>query len=61
MQIMLGLDDLLANDTTSYEYYYSLPTEMQKRLRQRDFCSYEDMCGYVARNGGLRSSDGEYI
>ena len=56
----LGMDDLLARDTTSYEFFYSLPPELQRRLKQRDFCSYEDMCSYVAHvNRRLSTEDGE--
>ena len=44
----LGLDDLLANDTTSYDYFHALPRDVQLRVRRRDFCSFSEMSGYVS-------------
>jgi len=43
----LGLDDLLENDMTSYEYFHALPKDIQQRVVLRDFGSFDEMCQYV--------------
>lgn len=45
----LGIDELLDNDMTSYEFYNSLSPSMQKKVRQRDFGNFAEMKDYVAR------------
>ena len=39
----LGLSELLENDLSSYEYFNSLPTKIQRKLEQYDVSSFEDM------------------
>ena len=46
---MLGLDNLLESDLSSYELFHSLPREMQQRIARRDPKSFEELCGYAAR------------
>lgn len=43
----LCLSDLLEQDLTSYEYFHSLPEELQKKLEQRDVSSFAEMQEYV--------------
>lgn len=43
----IGLSDLLDQDTTSYEFFYSLPRELQEEIRKQDFSSFEAMTEYV--------------
>ena len=45
----LGLSDLLEQDLSSYEYYNSLPKEVQDRIAERDIQSLEEMPAYVAK------------
>ena len=33
----VGLSDLLDQDTTSYEFFYSLPRQLQDEIRKQDF------------------------
>ncbi len=39
----LGLTDLLDQNLSCYEYFYSLPADVQKRIAQRDVSSFEEM------------------
>lgn len=43
----VGLSDLLDQDTTSYEYFYSLPQELQDEIKKHDFSSFEEMTEFV--------------
>lgn len=43
----LGLSDLLAQDISSYEYFYSLPENIQKKIESRDLWSLDEMQSYV--------------
>ena len=43
----VGLSDLLDQDTTSYEFFYSLPRELQDEIREQDFSSFETMADFV--------------
>lgn len=45
----VGLSDLLDQDTTSYEYFYSLPKRIQQKVRQMDVGSFEAMTDYVSQ------------
>ena len=49
----VGLSDLLDQDTTSYEFFYSLPKELQDEIKKHDFSSFEAMTEFVRkkRNG----------
>jgi len=44
----LGLDDLLENDLTSYEYFHALPKDIQQRVVLRDIGSFAEMNQYVS-------------
>jgi len=52
---MLGLDDLLENDVSSYELFYSLPAEIQQKIVRRDVRSFSELCAFVnpRRSGRL--------
>ena len=45
----VGLSDLLDQDTTSYEYFHSLPREIQQKVLQMDVNSFEAMTDYVSQ------------
>lgn len=45
---MLGLDNLLESDQTSYEFYHALPQEFQQRIARKDIGSFGEMTQYVA-------------
>ena len=45
------LTDLLDQDLTSYEYFHSLPREIQQKIIREDIGSFEEMQDFVA---GLR-------
>lgn len=49
----VGLSDLLDQDITSYEFFYSLPKELQDEIKKHDFSSFEAMTEFVRkkRNG----------
>ncbi|MBP3414665.1 MAG: hypothetical protein J6L81_05670 [Clostridia bacterium] len=51
----LGLDNLIENDMTSYEFFHALPEKIQKKVRRRDIGSFSDMQSYVSE---LKSRDG---
>lgn len=44
---MLGLDDLLENDVSSYELFHSLPLEIQRKVIRKDVRSFSELCAYV--------------
>ncbi len=50
----LGIDDLLENDLTSYEYFHSLPKDIQQRVVQHDFGSFAEMNQYVSQIRKMR-------
>ena len=43
----VGLSDMLDQDTTSYEFFYSLPQELQDEIRKQDFSSFKAMTEFV--------------
>lgn len=43
----LGLSALLEQDLTSYEFFYSLPKNIQQKIERRDFGSFQEMQDYV--------------
>jgi len=45
---MLGLDDLLENDVSSYELYHSLPKDVQRKIKRKDVRSFGELCSYVS-------------
>lgn len=49
----LGLSDLLDQNLSCYEYYHSLPEEVQKKIAVRDIGSFEEMQSYVNSLGPL--------
>lgn len=44
----VGLSDLLDQDLSSYEYFHSLPKELQDKIIMKDITSFEEMQAYVA-------------
>lgn len=44
---LLGLDDLLENDVSSYELYHSLPKDIQQKVAQKDVRSFGELCSFV--------------
>jgi hypothetical protein len=55
----LGLSDLLDQNLSCYEYYHSLPKEVQKKIAMRDIGSFDEMQAYVGSLGGY-GGDPEY-
>lgn len=53
--IYVGLSDLLDQDSSSYEYYYSLPKEIQDKIKEKDINTFEDMQEYVSKIRGMGS------
>ena len=49
----VGLSDLLDQDTTSYEFFYSLPKELQEEIRKQDFSSFKAMVDFVKQKRKL--------
>ncbi len=43
----VGLSDMLDQDITSYEFFYSLPKELQDEIKKQDFSSFEAMAEFV--------------
>lgn len=43
----LGLSDLLENDLSSYEYFYSLPQKIQQKIKQKDIGSFEELHSFA--------------
>lgn len=48
-----SLSELLDQDMTSYEYFHSLPPEMQKDIREQDLASFNELKDYVERHRGF--------
>lgn len=48
----VGLSDLLDQDISSYEFYYSQPKEIQDRIKERDISTFRDMQDYVKKYKG---------
>jgi hypothetical protein len=46
--IHLCLTDLLDQDLSSYEFFYSLPQEIQQKVRDTDVRSFDQLQAYVA-------------
>ena len=44
----LGLSDLLDQNISCYEYFHSLPKELQVEIQRQDFGSLEEIQQYVA-------------
>ena len=44
----LGLSDLLDQNLSCYEYFHSLPKEIQTEIEERDLSSFEEIQQYVA-------------
>lgn len=49
LDFFLSLSDLLDQDISSYEYFYSLPAEIQQRIREQDISSFSDMQACVKK------------
>lgn len=52
VRAMLGLDDLLANDTSSYELFCTLPAEVRQEAAQKDIRSFGELCAFVRSHRG---------
>ena len=50
----LGLSDLLDQNLSCYEYFHSLPEDLQKRIAKQDIGSFEEMQDFVANLTGPR-------
>ncbi len=48
----LGISDLLDQDISSYEYFHSLPADIQQKIIQKDVMSFEEMQSYVKSLNG---------
>lgn len=44
----LGLDDMIQQNISSYEYFNSLPQSIRRRLESKDISSFSDMQKYAA-------------
>lgn len=53
----VGLSDLLDQDISSYEYFHSLPREIQKKIEERDISTFTDMQEYVAKMKDMGRAD----
>lgn len=47
--IHLCLSDLLDQDLSSYEYFHSLPQEIQRKIEASDVRSFDQMQSYVSK------------
>ena len=45
----LCLSDLLDQDLTSYEYFHSLPEEIQRKVEDSDVRSFDELRSFVAQ------------
>lgn len=50
----IGLSDLLDQNLSCYEYFHSLPKEIQVEIEQRDLSSFEEIQQYVAMRKDIR-------
>lgn len=53
-QAYLCLSDLLDEDITSYEFFYSLPVAVQQELRRREistFAELQEQAAHIRRSG----------
>lgn len=52
----MGLSDLLDQDLSSYEYFYSLPDDIRHKIVRKDINSFKEMQDYVfnLRNDGFK-------
>lgn len=44
-----GIDELLAQDTSSYQLFHSLPARLQQKIVEHDFTSYYEMSRFVQK------------
>ena len=47
--IHLCLSDLLDQDLSSYEFFHSLPEDMQRKIEDSDVRSFDQMQSFVAK------------
>lgn len=47
---LLGLDNLLESDMSSYELYHSLSKELQSRIADHDVGSFGELCSYIPKS-----------
>ena len=50
----LGLSSLLEQDLTSYEYFNALPLDIQKKVKERDVASFDEMKDSVSQLRRMR-------
>lgn len=43
----IGLQALLEQDMSSYEYFNSLSDDLKRQIEERDFCSFGEMQNFV--------------
>ncbi len=43
----VGLSDLLDQNVSCYEYFYSLPEDLRRKIEKQDIASFEEMQEYV--------------
>lgn len=51
-EMRLCLSDLLDQDLTSYEYFYSLPDDLQKEIKKLDPRSFQQMQEFAEKLRG---------
>lgn len=51
----LGLSDLLDQDLSCYEYYYSLSKELRNKIKEMDVNTFEEMQDIVQQEQGRES------
>jgi len=54
-EMRLCLSDLLDQDLTSYEYFYSLPDDLQKEIKKLDPRSFQQMQEFAEKLRGQNS------
>lgn len=48
-QIYNGIDELVENDSTSFEYYNALPQQVRTRLLDMDITTFSELCRAAER------------
>lgn len=57
-QMHLCLSDLLDQDLTSYEYFHSLPEDIQHKAAESDVRSFDELQSFVEQ---LKQEDGNSV
>ncbi len=45
-----GIDELLAQDTSSYQLFHSLPVGLQQKIVEHDFTSFYEMQDFAQKH-----------